>query len=128
MAKIISFIENIEPKYTNVEVPIDMNILEYIYVASLEDILSNDDLVELILITGVYKTCLCDSYGLKELTIKYKDVEYILFGSPEGVPDNYDIFNRANANTKNGTVKVKMSKAAFLGRVAANDSAVALVA
>jgi hypothetical protein len=34
----------------------------------------------------------------------------------------------ANANTKNGTVKVKMSKAAFLGRVAANDSAVALVA
>ena len=34
----------------------------------------------------------------------------------------------ANANTKNGTVKVKMSKTAFLGRVAANDSAVALVA
>jgi hypothetical protein len=34
----------------------------------------------------------------------------------------------ANANTKNGTVKVKMSKAAFLGRVAANDSTVALVA
>jgi hypothetical protein len=33
----------------------------------------------------------------------------------------------ANANT-NGTVKVKMSKAAFFGRVAANDSAVLLAA
>ena len=33
----------------------------------------------------------------------------------------------AKAST-NGTVKVKMSKAAFLGRVAANDSAVALAA
>ena len=34
----------------------------------------------------------------------------------------------AKANTKTGTVKVTMSKAAFLGRVAANDSAVLLAA
>jgi len=34
----------------------------------------------------------------------------------------------ANANTKSGTVKVTVSKAAFFGREAANDSAVLLAA
>jgi hypothetical protein len=101
MAEITSFIEKTDEIINTEDIPIDMDILEYIYVADIKDILAHDELVELILKTGVYKTTLCDSYGLEELTINYKDIEYTLYGSPKGVPNNYEIFSRANANTKN---------------------------
>jgi hypothetical protein len=94
MSEIISFIEKTEEVINNDDIPIDMDILEYIYVANINDILSDDKLVELILKTGVYKTTLCDSYGLEKMTIKHNGIEYTLFGSPDGVPNNYEIFRK----------------------------------
>ena len=84
---------------TNYEIPkerektcvtIDMLIIEHIYCATLEEILGDAELMDLILSNGWYKQALCDSCEVNKLEITHRDTKHVLYGRPERLPFTYE--------------------------------------
>lgn len=88
MAELQSFeniqIKNKPPK----DLIVDMSILEYLYVVSLNDILDDDILTKLIIDNGIYQQAICEANDVKTMTIVYNNEEYIFSDNkPPNVPD-----------------------------------------
>lgn len=65
---------------------VDMNIVEYLYVADLNDILADDKLVTLITTNAYYQQILCEANEVATLKITLKGKEYIFRnGKPDDV-------------------------------------------
>lgn len=76
--------------------PVDFNIMEYLYAATIQEILDDDALVKLINSNGFYKTCFCESFELYEIVISIDKEEY-LWTRPQNLKrSNLDIFARLN--------------------------------
>lgn len=88
MAEIINY--EVPKEREETRVCVDMEIIEHIYCATLEELLGDDGLMDLIIGNGWYKQALCDSCGVKELIILHKGVEHKLYGPPEGRPLTYE--------------------------------------
>jgi hypothetical protein len=61
---------------------IDIDILEYLYVCPLNDILADPSLVALVLSNGYYKAAVCDGSNLECLDITFNGVKHTLHKSP----------------------------------------------
>ena len=70
---------------------VDMNIVEYLYTATWNDITSDDELMDLILGNGIYKEVLADAMGMQIIKLKHKDKIYEFNGSPPDVASTLDI-------------------------------------
>lgn len=70
---------------------VDMNIVEYLYAATWDDITSDDELLDLILGNGIYKEALADAMGMQKVILKHKDKIYEFNGSPPDVSSTLDI-------------------------------------
>jgi hypothetical protein len=80
----------------NPENPVDHHIMEYLYAATIEDILGDDDLVKLINKNGFYRTCFCEAFDLYEIVITIENKEFI-WTRPDNLKiSNLDIFKHLN--------------------------------
>lgn len=76
--------------------PVDFNIMEYFYAATMNEILEDDDLVRLINSNGFYRTCFCEAYELYEITITIDNTEY-KWCRPRNIDrSNLDVFRHLN--------------------------------
>ena len=76
--------------------PVDFNIMEYFYAATMEEILADDSLVKLINSNGFYRTCFCEAFDLYEVCITIGTVEY-KWSRPRNIErSNLDIFEHLN--------------------------------
>lgn len=71
---------------------VDYDIIEYFYACELNDILDDDDLCKLIDSNGFYKTCVCEAFGMGEITLTCKGKDMTWYGPPVGVPTNFETF------------------------------------
>ena len=84
------------------EKPVDYKIMEYLYAATMNEILADDDLVRLINSNGFYRTCFCEAFDLYEIVITLGDEEYI-WTRPENIKrSNLEIFKHLNKKQKIG--------------------------
>jgi len=74
-----------EPKRKRTNVTIDMDIVEYMYAANMEDITSDDKLMDLILANGFYKEAFMDAFGMNKIRISHRGVEHIMKGPEKGI-------------------------------------------
>ena len=76
------------PKVIEPEPPlvVDINIAEYLYVADLNDILGDDNLVKLIITNPYYQQIICEANEMAELRITLNGQEYTFrSGKPDDV-------------------------------------------
>lgn len=71
---------------------VDMEILEYFYAATFEDITGDDDLMDLILTNGFYKQALCDAHGIEDLVIEHRGKEHTLKGTSHNISSTLEVF------------------------------------
>ena len=83
-------VKNKTPKVTP-PIVVDMNIIEYFYAATYEDIMSDDKLVDLILTNGYYKEAFCDAHQIDKLVIGHKNKDHKFKGSPHSVRSTLDV-------------------------------------
>lgn len=89
-------------------VTVDMEIIEYFYAATFEDITGDDDLMDLILTNGFYKQALCDAHGIQSLVLEHKGKEHKLRGTEHNIPSTLEVFEGKtklmplNVKIKNG--------------------------
>ena len=79
----------IEPTFSIV----DMEVIEYLYVANFEDILGDDKLMTLILSNGLYKQALCDAFNMTKISLTFNGEEYILNGPPGHIPSTLELLD-----------------------------------
>lgn len=76
--------------------PVDFDIMEYLYAATMNEILNDDGLVKLINSNGFYRTCFCEAFDLYEITISVGNEEF-KWTRPKNVDrSNLDIFEHLN--------------------------------
>jgi hypothetical protein len=73
------------PEYEYKVPDTDMNIIEYLYVASWNDIIFDEDLMGLIVQNGFYKEALCDAQGIDRMIIKINNEKHKLYGPADGI-------------------------------------------
>lgn len=64
---------------------IDTGIIEFIYVSNLDDLLADDELMDLILSNGYYKSALCEAQGLEKLEISHKEQVHLCMTTPDNI-------------------------------------------
>jgi hypothetical protein len=90
-------IEKVE--YRTIELPIteqpevDMDIIEYLYAATWEDIMGDEKLVDLIMNNGYYKTALCEAFGIERMVLNVNGKTWKLAGLPRNVTSQIDLLN-----------------------------------
>ncbi len=90
-------IEKVE--YRTRELPIteqpevDMDIIEYLYAATWEDIMGDEKLVDLIMNNGYYKTALCEAFGIERMKLNVNGKTWKLNGLPRNVTSQIDLLN-----------------------------------
>lgn len=89
-------------------VTIDMDIVEYFYAATFEDIMGDNKLVDLILTNGFYKQAFCDAHGIEDLIINHKGKEHVLKGTAHNVRSTLDVLE--------GKTKIMVLNAIFENR------------
>lgn len=70
---------------------INMDILEYIYAATWEDIMGDEKLVDLIMNNGYYKTALCEAFEIERMVIDVNGVKWKLQGGPRNLPSQLEV-------------------------------------
>lgn len=76
--------------------PVDHNIMEYIYAATMNEILADNNLVRLINKNGFYRTCFCEAFDLYEIVITIGDIEYTWTRPKNMKRSNLQIFEHLN--------------------------------
>lgn len=71
---------------------VDMDILEYIYGATWEDIMGDKKLVDLIMNNGYYKTALCEAFNIERMVLIVNGVKWKLQGPPRNISSQIDTF------------------------------------
>lgn len=71
---------------------VDIDILEYIYGATWEDIMGDEKLVDLIMNNGYYKTALCEAFGIERMVLVVNGVKWKLQGPPRNIKSQIDTF------------------------------------
>ena len=76
--------------------PVDFNIMEYLYGATMNEILADDALVKLINSNGFYRTCFCEAFDLYEIVVTIGTKEY-KWCRPDNIKrSNLQIFEHLN--------------------------------
>ena len=85
-------------EYRKQEIPItpqptvDMDVMEYIYAATWEDITGDEKLMNLIMNNGYYKTALCDAFEIERMTLTVGNKKWKLAGVPRNISSQLDVF------------------------------------
>ena len=105
-------IKDVKTKVTEIElspiVTVDMEILEYFYAATFEDVTGDDDLMDLILSNGFYKQAFCDAHQIDTMVLEHKGKTHKLKGTNQKIDHTLDIFEGktkcipVNVKIKNG--------------------------
>ena len=91
MAKLVDMKTYKEPEQQP-KLVVDMDIIEYFYVATLNEILADDSLVKLIVKNGYYQQALCESQDVLTLTITCNGVQYTFVDNrPPGIPSTLEM-------------------------------------
>jgi hypothetical protein len=105
-------IEKVE--YRTKELPIteqpevDMDIVEYLYAATWEDIMGDEKLVDLIMNNGYYKTALCDAFQIERMTVNVNGRKWKLAGLPRNINSQLDLlYGKTKINIIGAKIKNK---------------------
>lgn len=91
MAELTSF-ETYKKRDPTPNLIVDMEIVEYFYVATLNDILNDEELVILIVQNPYYQQALCEANDVLTLTITCKNKEYTFIdNTPNDVPSTLEM-------------------------------------
>ena len=71
---------------------VDMDIIEYFYAATWNDITCDKKLMKLIVHNGFYKTALCDAFGIESITLTVDGKEWKLNAPPRNVESQLAVF------------------------------------
>lgn len=90
--------------------PVDYNIMEYLYAATMEEILADNGLVKLINSNGFYKNCFCEAFGIYEITVAI-DKKECTWTRPHNInQSNLDIFQHYNKKENINDIHKYVSK------------------
>jgi hypothetical protein len=67
--------------YINPPTDVDMDIIEYFYGATFNDVTCDKKLMDLVLHNGFYKEAFCDAFQIEKIVLEHRGVEYKLQGT-----------------------------------------------
>jgi hypothetical protein len=72
-------------------VTVDMEIIEYFYAATFNDIICDNDLMRLIVSNGYYKEAFCDAHNIDNMVITVDKKDHKMSGPPRNLSSTLDI-------------------------------------